>query len=93
MLKSETKNEPGKKIIAKINNIEDISKISMISGGSITHSQPSELKYMELKFEKLNDNKLSVYLPEANHVNDGFYLLFAINSKGSPSLGQSLILN
>ena len=93
LLKSETKNEPGKKIIAKINNIEDISKISMISGGSITHSQPSELKYMELKFVKLNDNKLSVYLPEANHVNDGFYLLFAINSKGSPSLGQSLILN
>ena len=35
----------------------------MISGGSITHAQPSELKYFELPFEKVNEEKIEITIP------------------------------
>ena len=89
------------KLITERNNIEielddtkDIKKISLISTGSVTHAQASELKYLSLNFKKINNNKISINIPKnKNIVQNGTYLVFAIDSKGVPSIGKIIMLN
>jgi len=72
----------------------NINKISLISTGAVTHAQASELKYLSLNFKKLSKNKISVSIPEdKNVIQNGTYLIFALNNKGVPSIGKIVMLN
>lgn len=75
--------------LIKTKNTEKISKISLISTGSTTHAQSSELKFRFLDFEKINQNELSVSIDKnRNSIQSGTYLIFLINEKGVPSEGK-----
>ena len=73
----------------KVDDNSDIEKISLISTGSTTHAQASELKYLSLNFKKINDKEIQFEVPEdKNTITDGTYLIFAITSSGIPSEGK-----
>ena len=90
--KNEITLEKNNKIIGKIDPNNTISKISMISGGSITHSQPSELKYFELPFEKVNEEQIEITIPNDENINNGFYMIFGLDNNSTPTIGNSIII-
>ncbi len=72
-----------------VNNSDEIEKISLISTGSTTHAQASELKYLSLKFKIINKNKIEFEIPEnKNTVTDGTYLIYIVSNSGVPSEGK-----
>lgn len=79
-----------KKIFANIDKFDDIKKISILSAGSVTHAQPSELKYNDLKFKKISNSKIEITLSE--NLIGGFYILTSINNLGVPSISEDLII-
>jgi len=77
-----------------VNDSDELSKISLISTGSTTHAQASELKYFDLKFKKISKNNIKLDIEKnKNIIQDGTYLLFLIDKKGTPSLGKILTLS
>ena len=57
----------------------EIEKISLISTGSTTHAQASELKYLSLDFKKISKNEIEFSIPQnKNALSDGTYLIFII---------------
>ena len=73
----------------KVDDNSVIEKISLISTGSTTHAQASELKYLNLDFTKINSDEIQISIPEnKNIIADGTYLIFAITSFGVPSEGK-----
>ena len=78
-----------KKQIMLVDNSSDIEKISIISTGSTTHAQASELKYLSLDFTKTNKNEIEFSIPEdKNTITDGTYLIFIVTGSGIPSEGK-----
>ncbi len=72
----------------------EISKVSLISTGSTTHAQGSESKFTNINFTKISDNKIKIKLDDnPNNLQNGTYLLFVLNSKGTPSEGKIVYVN
>ena len=73
---------------------EQISKVSLISTGSTTHAQGSESKFRNINFNKISNNKIEIQLDNnPNNLQNGTYLLFVLNSKGTPSEGKIIFIN
>ncbi len=82
----------GEKVEIKVNG--EISKVTLISTGSTTHAQGSESKFRNLNFKKLSNNKIELKLDgNSNNIQNGTYLLFVLNSKGTPSEGEIVFVN
>jgi len=66
----------------------DISSVSLIKLGSVTHSQNQEQRFKALPF-RTRKNLLRVRTPVTREISPpGHYLLFLINKQGTPSLGK-----
>ena len=75
--------------IMLVDDSSEIDKISLISTGSTTHAQASELKYLSLDFKKISKNEIQFNIPEnKNTLSDGTYLVFIISTSGTPSEGK-----
>ncbi len=71
-----------------------ISKVSLISTGSTTHAQGSESKFRNIDFKKISNNKIEIKLDSnSSNLQNGTYLLFVLNSKGTPSEGKIVFVN
>jgi hypothetical protein len=71
-----------------------ISKVSLISTGSTTHAQGSESKFRNINFTKVSNDKIEIKLDNnSNNLQNGTYLLFVLNSKGTPSEGKIVFVN
>ena len=76
-------------VTIKVEDSDDIDKITMISTGSTTHAQPSELKFINLDYEKLNKNEVKLKIDEnRNYIQNGTYMIFTVNSSNVPSEGK-----
>ena len=72
----------------------EISKVSLISTGSTTHAQGSESKFRNINFNKISNNKIEIQVENnSNNLQNGTYLLFVLNSKGTPSEGKIVFVN
>jgi len=72
----------------------EVSKVSLISTGSTTHAQGSESKFRNIDFTKVSNNKIEIKLDSnSNNLQNGTYLLFVLNSKGTPSEGKIVFVN
>ena len=72
----------------------EISKVTLISTGSTTHAQGSESKFRNINFTKLSNNQIEIKLDtNSNNLQNGTYLLFVLNSKGTPSEGKIVFVN
>ena len=82
----------GKKVEIEVNG--EISKVSLISTGSTTHAQGSESKFRNINFTKVSNDKIEIKLDNnSNNLQNGTYLLFVLNSKGTPSEGKIVFVN
>ena len=82
----------GEKVEIEVNG--EISKVSLISTGSTTHAQGSESKFRNIDFNKISNNKIEIQLENnSNNLQNGTYLLFVLNSKGTPSEGKIVFVN
>ena len=72
----------------------EVSKVSLISTGSATHAQGSESKFRDIDFTKVSNDKIEIKLDSnSNNLQNGTYLLFVLNSKGTPSEGKIIFIN
>ena len=76
-----------------VDDAGSVSRMTLLSTGSVTHAQGSEPKFRELSFTKLDNETIEVHLPNnRNEVQNGSYLLFSLNRENVPSEGEILIL-
>jgi YVTN family beta-propeller protein len=74
-------------------NAASISRVTMVKTGSATHSWNMEQRFVELPFAT-HDNRLSVQAPaHAADAPPGYYLLFALDSAGTPSRALFMKVN
>jgi hypothetical protein len=72
----------------------EVSKVIIVSTGSVTHGQGSESKFRNIDFTKVLNNKIEIKLDNnSNNLQNGTYLLFVLNSKGTPSEGKIVFVN
>jgi YVTN family beta-propeller protein len=70
-----------------------ISRVVMVKTGSVTHSWNTEQRFVELSFNAIG-SRLMVQAPaRAADAPPGFYLLFVINTAGTPSIARIARVN
>jgi hypothetical protein len=80
-------------ILLEVDSPKKVFKINMISSGSTTHAQASEAKFIELDFELTSDQKIIFSIPEnKNYIQDGAYMIFALDEKNIPSNGKVVVV-
>jgi hypothetical protein len=68
---------------------DTIQKIALIGLGSVTHAFNMNQRYVPLTITSQEDSSLTFNAPNnANLAPPGYYLLFAIDSEGTPSYGK-----
>lgn len=66
----------------------------MLSTGSTTHAQGSESKFRNIDFTKVTDSNIEITLDSnPNNIQNGTYLLFLLDSSGTPSEGKVVFVN
>jgi hypothetical protein len=72
----------------------EVSKVSLISTGSTTHAQGSESKFRNIDFTRVSTSNIEIRLDtNPNNIQNGTYLLFVLNSSGTPSEGKIVFVN
>ncbi len=72
---------------------EDIGRFSLIRLSSVTHSTNFDQRFINMPFNR-NGTQSTLDVPaNRNLAPPGYYLLFALNAKGVPSVGKILKLN
>ena len=71
-----------------MNGTAAISRVALIKTASVSHSWNTEQRFVELTFQQSGD-RLTVQAPtRAADAPPGFYLLFALNAAGTPSIAK-----
>lgn len=66
----------------------DVTKVTLVKAGSVTHSWNNEQNFHELSFTRAG-NVLTVTMPtSAINAPPGMYMVFALNAQGTPSLAR-----
>ncbi len=70
-----------------------VSRVTLVKTGAVTHSFNMDQRFLELPFTATSST-LSVLAPtRASDAPPGYYLLFAIDSSGVPSIGKIIKIN
>ena len=73
---------------------DTIAELTIISGGSTTHAQGSEPKFLNLKIISRDSKKIIFEIPEnRNLLQNGFYMIFGVTHDGVPSEGALITLS
>ncbi len=71
-----------------------ISRITMVATGSTTHSFDMNQRFLEVSFYRDGNDQLVVNLPtNAYETPPGYYMVFAFNSAGTPSVARIVRVN
>ncbi|MEO6269450.1 MAG: galactose oxidase-like domain-containing protein, partial [Lautropia sp.] len=71
-----------------------ISRITMVATGSTTHSFDMNQRFLEVSFYRDGNDQLVVNLPSnAYQTPPGYYMVFAFNSAGTPSVARIIRVN
>lgn len=65
-----------------------ISKWAMVRYNSVTHSTNNEQRRFEVSAQDLGNNQYEISIPNTNIAIPGYYMLFAINANGVPSVAR-----
>jgi hypothetical protein len=69
-------------------NTQPVARFVMVKTGSVSHGVNFDQRFVELTFQQTDDH-LVVHAPSrAADAPPGYYLLFAINQAGTPSIGR-----
>lgn len=78
----------GEAFSVNVKSALDVRKISFIKMGSVTHTANFEQRYMELPFHKANDHLVVDAPAKAELAPPGYYMLFAMDARGVPSVAK-----
>jgi hypothetical protein len=79
---------PGETVVASVGSADVIGRLTLVRTGSATHSNNADQRFIELTFTQTG-NVVAATLPGDNTVLvPGYYMLFAINSAGVPSVAS-----
>ncbi len=74
-----------------VDDPSSIGRLTLVKYGAITHSLNPESRMLNLNFTVGTDGKILVDLPNnANIVTPGYWMLFAFNDKGTPSVAATI---
>ena len=83
----------GETFFADFTDAADISRVTLVKSGSVTHSWNMEQRFVELTFVR-SGSRLRLQAPtRAADAPPGFWLLFAFNENGVPSHASILKIN
>jgi lectin family protein/galactose oxidase-like protein len=83
--------EQGQTFTITVDNADVITRLEFVKFGSATHSFNSEQRALELDFTRLDSHTLQVTFPaNANVVTPGYWMLFANNNNGTPSVAATI---
>lgn len=83
----------GETFFVDFENASDISRVTMVKSGSVTHSFNMEQRFVELTFER-SGSRLRVQAPtRAADAPPGFWMLFALDQNGVPSHAKIVKVN
>ena len=72
---------------AKIQSDQPIQRVTLIKTGSVTHSFDMEQRFIELDFSRKGNTLTISGPPSPTIATPGYYLLFALDDAGVPSVG------
>ena len=74
-----------------VDDPSSIGRLTLVKYGAVTHSLNPESRMINLNFTVGSDGKILVDLPDnANVVTPGYWMLFAFNNKGTPSVAATI---
>ena len=71
---------------------EDVASFTMVRVSSITHSVNTDQRYIKLDAVKEDAGSYTLQAPTANIAPPGYWMLFAINAEGVPSVASMINL-
>ncbi|HLY58498.1 MAG TPA: galactose oxidase-like domain-containing protein [Stellaceae bacterium] len=82
----------GQSFKATVGAADQIARMTLVRTGSVTHSQNTDQRFLDLAFTQ-SGTGLTITLPaNANLLLPGYYMLFAINQAGVPSVAPILLV-
>jgi hypothetical protein len=85
--------DPGAEIVIDVGGPHPIARVTLVKAGSSTHSLNVGQRFVELPFTTTG-NRLAARLPRnAGDLPPGFWMVFAIDDRGTPSVASMLKIN
>jgi len=81
---------PGDTVNITVGPTDIISRLTFVRTGSATHSNNSDQRFIALSFAQEGENVTAVLPRDATTLLPGFYMLFAFNDAGVPSVAKIL---
>jgi hypothetical protein len=69
-----------------LDGLASIDRVVLIAPGSITHHSDMSARYVQLPGAHVSNSTMQVQIPNDGSVPRGFYMMFAVNSAGVPSV-------
>ena len=89
LLRVPTRIAVGSRFAVRVNRPTSIKRLTLLRTGSVTHSFNMDQRFMELSFRRDGSGNLDVRAPaNLNRAPPGYYLLFAIDVAGVPSIAK-----
>ncbi len=89
----------GENFVIRSSNASSIVKVVLVRPMAITHQTDSEQKVLEMPYihDHSSPTRLTLTAPNGGHphslAQQGYYMLFAINNRGVPSVGKWIYLD
>jgi Domain of unknown function (DUF1929)/Glyoxal oxidase N-terminus/Kelch motif len=84
---------PGNTINITVGPTDQISKLTFVREGATTHCNDSDQRFINLTFQQTGQQLTTVLPSDPTVLLPGWYMLFAINSAGVPSIATVLFVN
>jgi len=79
---------PGATVAITVGPTDSISRLTFVRTGSATHSSNSDQRFINLPFTQTGQNVAAVLPTDTTTLVPGFYMLFAFNEAGVPSVAS-----
>jgi DNA-binding beta-propeller fold protein YncE/mono/diheme cytochrome c family protein len=80
--------EIGENFAIDLADAQPVDRVALVKTGAVTHGMNMDQRFVELTFQR-SGNQLNVQAPSrAADAPPGFYLLFVLNSSGTPSVAR-----
>jgi hypothetical protein len=83
---------PGDTLSATVGVTDVIKSLTFVRTGSSTHSQNPDQRFINLSFTQEGANLMAVLPNDSSILVPGFYMLFAINDSGVPSISTIVLV-
>ncbi len=83
---------PGQTLTATLGSANQISRLTFVRFGAATHAQNLDQRFFDLAFSQAGQTLTATLPANANILQPGYYMLFAFNGAGVPSLAKTVLV-